>query len=71
MRDLYLKDITLLGSTAWDEPVFRNLVSYIEADEIRPLLAQTFPLHNIELAQVTFSQKKHVGNFVLLPTSER
>ncbi|MDC1466186.1 alcohol dehydrogenase family protein [Litorivicinus sp.] len=71
MRDLHLKDITLLGSTAWDEPVFSNLASYIEADEIRPLLAQTFPLHNIELAQVTFSQKKHVGNFVLLPTSER
>jgi len=25
MRDMYLKDITLLGTTAWDEVVFRIL----------------------------------------------
>jgi NADPH:quinone reductase-like Zn-dependent oxidoreductase len=24
MRDMYLKDITLIGCTAWDEPVFRE-----------------------------------------------
>ncbi len=32
MRDLYLKDLTLVGCTAWDEPVFPNLISYIERD---------------------------------------
>ena len=41
MRDMYLKDISLIGTTAWDEPVFPNLVRYIEAGEIRPLLAAT------------------------------
>ena len=30
MRSMYLKDITLIGCTAWDEPVFANLISYIE-----------------------------------------
>ena len=67
MRDMYLKDITLIGCTAWDEPVFRNLVSYIENEEIRPLLAKTFPLHDIAKAQEEFMQKKHIGNFVLIP----
>ena len=67
MRDMYLKDITLIGSTAWDEPVFPNLVSYIERGEIRPLLAKTFPLSEIATAQAEFLEKKHVGNFVLVP----
>ncbi len=67
MRDLYLKDLTLIGCTAWDEPVFPNLISYIERDEIKPLLAKTFPLEKIVEAQREFSEKKHVGKFVLIP----
>ena len=67
MRDMYLKDITLIGCTGWDEPVFPNLISYIEKNEIRPLLAKTFPLKDIALAQEEFLQKKHFGNFVLIP----
>ena len=67
MRDMYLKDITLFGSTAWDEPVFPDLISYIERGEIRPLLAKTFPLARIAAAQEEFMTKNHVGNFVLLP----
>ncbi|MEJ2177952.1 MAG: alcohol dehydrogenase family protein [Gammaproteobacteria bacterium] len=67
MRDFYLKDLTLIGCTAWDEPIFPNLVSYIERGEIRPLLAKTFPLADIALAQSEFLEKKHFGNFVLIP----
>jgi NADPH:quinone reductase-like Zn-dependent oxidoreductase len=67
MRDFYLKDLTFIGCTAWDEPVFPNLVSYIERNEIRPLLAGTFPLENIADAQRAFLRKAHVGNFVLIP----
>ena len=67
MRDMYLKDITLIGCTAWDEPVFPNLISYIERDEIRPLLAKVFPLSEIARAQREFMEKKHIGNFVLVP----
>ena len=67
MRDFYLKDLTLIGCTAWDEPVFPNLVSYIEKGEIKPLLAKTFPLHKIVEAQREFTEKKHVGKFVLIP----
>ncbi len=67
MRDFYLKDLTFIGCTAWDEPVFPNLVSYIENGEIRPLLAGTFPLLKIADAQRQFLLKQHVGNFVLIP----
>ena len=69
MRDMYLKDIRLIGCTAWDEPVFPNLISYIEAGEIRPLLAKTFQLESIAQAQAEFMEKAHIGNFVLIPPS--
>lgn len=67
MRVFYLKDLTLIGCTGWDEPVFPNLISYIERGEIRPLLAGTYPLEQIAAAQQEFLQKSHVGNFVLIP----
>jgi NADPH:quinone reductase-like Zn-dependent oxidoreductase len=67
MRDFYLKDLTLIGCTAWDEPVFYNLVSYVERGEIRPLLAKVFPLWQIADAQREFLEKRHVGNLVLVP----
>ena len=67
MRTFYLRDITLIGCTAWDEPVFPDLVSYVERSEIRPLVAKVFPLKDIAQAQREFLAKKHVGNFVLVP----
>ena len=67
MRDLYLKDISLLGCTAWTESVFPALIGYIERDEIKPLLAGTFALADIVSAQQQFLQKQHVGNLVLVP----
>lgn len=69
IRDMYLKDITLIGCTAWDAPVFPNLIAYIERSEIRPLVAGVFPLHQIAEAQRQFMEKKHFGNFVLVPPS--
>jgi NADPH:quinone reductase-like Zn-dependent oxidoreductase len=67
MRDFYLKDVTLIGCTAWDEPVFPNLIAYIERGEIRPLVAKILPLERIADAQREFLEKRHVGNFVLIP----
>jgi NADPH:quinone reductase-like Zn-dependent oxidoreductase len=67
MRDFYLKDLTFIGCTAWDEPVFQNLISYIERGEIEPLLAGVFPLAKIADAQRAFMRKRHVGNYVLIP----
>ncbi|WP_372594340.1 alcohol dehydrogenase family protein [Actinotalea sp.] len=70
LRTLYLKDLTMFGSTTWDEGVFGDLVSYVERGEIRPVLAQTFPLDRIVEAQEAFLAKRHVGKLVLLPPAE-
>jgi NADPH:quinone reductase-like Zn-dependent oxidoreductase len=68
MRDFYLKDLSLIGCTAWDEPVFPDLISYIERGEIKPLIAKTFALDQIAAAQREFLEKAHVGKFVLIPS---
>jgi alcohol dehydrogenase len=67
-RDLYLKDIRLIGSTAWDEPVFPNIVSYIENGKIKPLIAKSFPLEAIADAQKALLSRSHVGKYVLIPS---
>ena len=67
LRDLYLKDVRIIGTTAWQEPVFSNLVSYIEAGELTPQVAATYPLEEIIKAQQTFAEKQHVGKIVLIP----
>jgi NADPH:quinone reductase-like Zn-dependent oxidoreductase len=61
----------LIGCTAWDEPVFLNLISYIEKGEIKPLVAKTFALEDIAEAQREFLEKKHFGNFVLIPPKSK
>jgi len=66
-RTFYLQDLTLIGCTAWDAPVFPNLVAYIERGEIQPLVAKTFPLGQIADAQRELPGKKQLGNFVLIP----
>lgn len=67
VRTLYLKDLTLFGCTYQPEVVFSNLVSYIEAGEIRPLVAGTYPLRDIARAQEDFLAKKFIGKLVLIP----
>jgi NADPH:quinone reductase-like Zn-dependent oxidoreductase len=67
MRKMYLKDITLIGCTAWDAPVFPALISYVEAGEIRPLLARTYPLSAIAEAQQDFLKKDFAGKIALVP----
>jgi NADPH:quinone reductase-like Zn-dependent oxidoreductase len=66
-RTFYLRDLTLFGCTAWDEPVFPALLDRLERDELRPPVAATFPLERIAEAQMEFLEKRHVGSFVLVP----
>ncbi|MGB3595190.1 MAG: zinc-binding dehydrogenase, partial [Ornithinimicrobium sp.] len=67
LRTMYLSDLTLIGCTAWDEPVFPSVIDAIESGEIRPLLEKTFPLEEIADAQREFLTKGHVGKFALIP----
>ena len=67
LRTLYLKDLRLIGCTVLEPEVFPNLVGYVERGEINPLVAATFPLSDIVIAQQAFLAKKHVGKIVLVP----
>jgi NADPH:quinone reductase-like Zn-dependent oxidoreductase len=67
LRTLYLKDLRLLGCTVIGPQVFGDLIGYIERGEIKPVLAKTFPLKDIEQAQREFLAKGFVGKLVLLP----
>jgi len=68
VRTLYLKDLTLRGSTYQDEVVFSNLVQYIERGEIKPVVSGTYPLSEIHQAQEDFLAKGFVGKLVLIPS---
>ena len=67
VRTLYLKDLTLYGCTYQPVKVFKNLIGYVERNEISPLVAQTYPLNQIKKAQEDFLAKKHIGKLVVIP----
>lgn len=67
LRRLYLKDLTLHGCTFQEDAVFENLIRYIEAGEIRPVVARTYPLAEIAQAQADFLSKRYTGKLVLIP----
>lgn len=67
LRTFYLRDLTFFGSTIIDPAVIKNLVGYIEAGDIKPALAATYPLDRLHDAQTAFIEKKHTGNIVVIP----
>ena len=67
VRTLYLKDLSLFGSTSQSEQVFPALIGYIEAGEVYPTLSATYPLADICCAQQDFLAKQHTGKLVLIP----
>jgi NADPH:quinone reductase-like Zn-dependent oxidoreductase len=67
LRTLYLKDLSLLGCTVFEAEVFRNLLSYIEHGEIRPVVSATYPLSAIAAAQADFLRRSRAGKIVLTP----
>ncbi|MEO1092074.1 MAG: alcohol dehydrogenase family protein [Pseudomonadota bacterium] len=61
LRTLYLRDLSLFGSTHQPPNVFTDLVDYVEANEIRPVVAATYPRRDLRAAQEAFLSKSHVG----------
>ena len=68
LRTLYLKDLSFFGCTIISSEVFPNLVKLIEAQRIKPLVAATFALDEIAIAQAEFQKKAHIGKIVLTVT---
>ncbi len=65
VRTLYLKDLSFFGCTVLGSEVFGNLIKRIEKGQIRPLVAETYPLKEIAAAQSAFEAKDHTGKIVL------
>lgn len=65
LRTLYLHDLTMHGATVLPREVFASLVSYIENGDIRPVVAGTYRLEELSVAQEAFMAKDHVGSIVI------
>lgn len=67
LRRLYLRSISLLGSTMHTPDQFEVLVAAANAGEVAPVIASTFPLEAVRAAHEEFERREHVGKLVLLP----
>ncbi|MEM7527505.1 MAG: alcohol dehydrogenase family protein [Pseudomonadota bacterium] len=67
LRTFYLRDLVFTGATVVPKGTFADLVGYIARGEIKPILAETYPLEKLHDAQRAFIAKKHVGNIVVVP----
>ena len=65
LRSLYLKDLTFYGATVNDSYVFENVIHYIEKGKIKPLIAKSFPLIDLQKAQKKFLEKNFIGKIVI------
>ena len=66
-RKLYLKHLTLLGSTMGTQEEFRQIVAYVEAGKLKPLLSATYALEQLGQAQLDFKRKTHFGKLAIIP----
>ena len=66
-RKVYLKHLTLLGSTMGTPQEARDLTIYIEAEEIKPLLHATYALKELVKAQQAFMEKRFLGKLAIIP----
>ena len=65
LRTLIYKDLEMSGATIVPPGTMARLVRLIQQGNLKPLLAQTFPLRELAAAQKAFMDKKHVGNIVV------
>lgn len=67
LRTIYLNQIEIIGSTMGTRSEFEDLVRYIENSEIKPLLAESYPLSEIQEAQRHFLESDYLGSVVVTP----
>ena len=66
LRDLYLKDLTIFGCTFHPRSVFADLIRYIEAGGITPIVADEYDLADIQAAQERFMSKDFFGKIAIV-----
>ncbi|MCV2395169.1 zinc-binding dehydrogenase [Actinotalea sp. M2MS4P-6] len=65
VRDLYLRDLTLIGATFQPDAVLPAVLGYVAEGRFRPVVAATYPLRELPAAQRTFLAKQHVGSIAI------
>ncbi len=65
LRKLIYRDLQLTGATVIPPGNFSRLVSYIESTQLKPVLAETWPLQDLAKAQQSFMKKAHIGKIVV------
>ena len=67
MHALYMRFLSIHGSSQGTPEDFARIVGYIEEGTLKPVLGGTFPLTELARAQEFFQRKQHVGNLVIIP----
>ncbi len=65
LRKLIYRDLQLTGATVIPAGTFARLVQYIESGKLKPVLAETWPLKDLDKAQTAFMKKTYIGNIVV------
>ena len=65
IRTIYLHDLSLFGCTTLGNKVFKNIIDYIENNEINSLVDKVFPLKNLIEAQKHFLKKDFIGKIII------
>ncbi|HTF49259.1 MAG TPA: alcohol dehydrogenase family protein [Pseudonocardia sp.] len=67
LRTVYLNQLQLIGSSFGTHQDFTQVLAHLATGQLRPLLAATYPLHELRLAQQHFVSKDFVGKLVVTP----
>ncbi|MDA3625341.1 alcohol dehydrogenase family protein [Saccharopolyspora oryzae] len=65
LRTVYLRQLQLIGSSFGTHEDFAQLIGHVERGELTPLLAGTYPLHELREAQRAFTAKDFFGKLVI------
>ena len=65
LRKLIYRDLQMTGATIIPPGSFARLVGYIESGALKPLVAKSWPLHELADAQTAFMKKDHIGKLVV------
>ena len=67
VRQVYLANRAIVGSTMHTPSVFRSLVELARRGAVRPVVAATYPLEDLHRAQADLASRALVGKLVVIP----
>ena len=70
LRTIYLKHLTIHGSSQGTRGAFQRLIQYINEVKIGPILDRKFKLSEFHKAQTYFMEKKFIGKVVVVPDAK-